>query len=573
MCLLIRAFLPLILTCFAGHLQEAHAVKPDHPRTASVSGRVVIGDNPAVGVQVALVPETGNEGIRRAKTDQDGHYLLDSLASGYYTIHVVAPTLAVQARGSQGRRITLQEAVKLENIDFALVPGGVITGRVTDGDGSPIIDQFPTIKVVDEKGRTTNFTPCPQESETDDRGIYRIYGLPPGRYIIAFGVDWNGPRMDQNESVVVPRQLYPLTYYPGVLEEAGSKPVEVTAGGEITGIDIRLTVKRSLFKATGTVVDAPTGAPIVGAAVSHGLSTSWPGAYETVRSDSGGRIKLDRLQAGTHFLTLPNDYSQATNSFSDRVTFEISDGDVDGLQVRVHHGLAISGVVVSAGANDEGNSTALANCEVHAMQLGTTPNNVIPNWNYAAGARIAVGSFRLAGLSPGKYRLQLSNDGEDSLYISYIDVPGIGRLMNRALYPPGSFDGDPIEIGEGQNTQDIQGVQIVIGRPHGVIRGQLKFEGGSLPQGAVIEVSIAMLPAPETRPYAGASVDPDGRFVIPSLVAGQYVIRAAAYINPSIPQKGAGIKVLARASDTVTVTDGQETSLTLTLNLGGGQPQ
>jgi len=49
--------------------------KAVHPHTASVSGRVTIGNGPAVGIQVAL-PRSGNspEGenkIYRAKTDQE----------------------------------------------------------------------------------------------------------------------------------------------------------------------------------------------------------------------------------------------------------------------------------------------------------------------------------------------------------------------------------------------------------------------------------------------------------------------------------------------------------------------
>src|ERR1700730_12455 len=195
--LLIRVFVPLVLVCCGGHLQDGPAPKSVHPHPASVSGRVTIGNAPAVGVQVALLrsdnsPENENN-IYRTKTDQDGHYLLDSLTSGYYTVQVVEPTMVVQGEESQGRQISLREAMKLENIDFALVPGGVITGRVTDGEGTPIRDLFPTLKVVNEQGQSRFFTPDTQEAETDDRGIFRIYGLPPGRYILGFGSEWGGP--------------------------------------------------------------------------------------------------------------------------------------------------------------------------------------------------------------------------------------------------------------------------------------------------------------------------------------------------------------------------------------------
>jgi 5-hydroxyisourate hydrolase-like protein (transthyretin family) len=574
----ILAFMPLMLAWFGGYFQDGQSAKVDHTQTASVSGRVTIGDSPAVGVQVALVPEVTDvhHSISRAKTDQDGHYLADSLTSGYYTIQVVAPLMVVQGEGSRGRRVGVQESTKLDNIDFVLVPGGVITGRVTDGDGSPISDLPPTLKLVDEKGHATAFSPCPQESETDDRGIYRIYGLPPGRYILGFGRNWDGPTHDNNQ-ILVARQLYPLTYYPGVVDETSSKTIEVTAGSEITSIDVSLTTKKSLFKATGTVIDADTGVPIAGAAVGHGRfwGKEAMGPTDSVRSDSDGRFKFDRLQTGKHFLRVSNDYSNSNNRFGDQANFEIADGDVSGLEIKVHHGSTISGLVVPATPNDEKVAQSLANREVYAIQLRANPDNGAVSMNWVAQAPITADrNFRLAGLPPGKYRLHLAAEAGDAFGILYIEVPGMGRLMNNAPFPPGSFDGDPIELGGDQanpDAQDKSGLRIAVGETHGAIQGQIKFEGGSLPQNAFTDVSIVMLPASKTRQYAGAVVDPDGRFVVRSLAPGQYVISAAAYVYPPSGQQGGGATVLARASETVSVADGQQTTVTLILKLGAKQ--
>src|SRR5262249_24032164 len=163
--------------------------------------------------------------------------------------------------------------------------------------GSPISDLSPSLKVLDDKGRSTAFAAIPQESRTDDRGIYRIYGLPPGRYLIDFGVAWDGPD-HSNHDIFVARGPYPVTYYPGAPDEAGAKIIEVTPGKEVTGIDISLT-KKSLFKASGTVVDADSGLPITGAVVSHWIfSGGYPaGPVGSVHSDSEGRFKIERLQA------------------------------------------------------------------------------------------------------------------------------------------------------------------------------------------------------------------------------------------------------------------------------------
>src|SRR5258705_955557 len=377
MSLLTSAFISILLSGFNGQLQDGQGAKSDHRHSASVSGRVTIGDSPAAGVQVALVrtddnPQ-GEKAIIRATTDQDGHYLLGSLASGYYTIAALAPTMAAEAEAAEGRRISLQEAMKLENIDFALVLGGVITGRVTGSDGLPISDLTPTLKVLDEKGQSKFFDLPPQESETDDRGIYRIYGLPPGRYIIGYGAQADNPSHSSNMDTGTSRQLYSVTYYPSVLDETHSKTIDVTAGEEITGIDIHLTAKTSRFKATGTVVDADTGSPIAGAIVDHGMfGGGGDFSHDRVRSDVDGRFKLASLRAGKHFLTLSDDYSSTHNNFTDQVTFEITDSDIDGLELRVvHRASVISGLILSTTSNDEKVAPALANGKMYTFQLIT----------------------------------------------------------------------------------------------------------------------------------------------------------------------------------------------------------
>src|SRR5215468_9502085 len=89
--MLTRAVL-LMLASFGGYRQDGQPVKADGPRTAFVSGTVTMSGNPLAGAQVVLISaeSRGRETKWHASTDQDGHYLLDSLKSGYYTIQVVA---------------------------------------------------------------------------------------------------------------------------------------------------------------------------------------------------------------------------------------------------------------------------------------------------------------------------------------------------------------------------------------------------------------------------------------------------------------------------------------------------
>src|SRR5919199_530077 len=67
--------------------------------------------------------------------------------------------------------------------------GVVITGRVPDGEGNPVIAEPVTVEPADDKTPQLPRGPFDgRDRMTDDRGVYRIYGLAPGRYRVSVGI-------------------------------------------------------------------------------------------------------------------------------------------------------------------------------------------------------------------------------------------------------------------------------------------------------------------------------------------------------------------------------------------------
>ena len=59
--------------------------------------------------------------------------------------------------------------------------GGVITGKVADEDGKPVIAQGVGAFRLDQQGKRDNTAAFQMLMwQTDDRGVYRIFGLEPG---------------------------------------------------------------------------------------------------------------------------------------------------------------------------------------------------------------------------------------------------------------------------------------------------------------------------------------------------------------------------------------------------------
>src|SRR5262245_30557310 len=228
--------------------------------TASISGRVVLKGEPARNVLVYLQPQQGPapsnpEAVQRARTDADGRFRISGVAAGAYRVIALAPGFT--SPGSiqpylQGGTINVSEGENVENIEIELKQGGVITGRVTNSKGRPMADERVMLTKLDKNGRPQsnfNYASSLEMLQTDDRGIYRIYGLPEGRYLASVGFQ-KSTGFGGFGGI-----FYPLTYHPDAANEAEAKVIEITEGSESTNIDITVPEPIRTLTISGRVIN------------------------------------------------------------------------------------------------------------------------------------------------------------------------------------------------------------------------------------------------------------------------------------------------------------------------------
>src|SRR5262245_57926169 len=207
-----------ILLMFAVSQSGAQTPQRDNrPRTATISGRITIASKPAANAKITVKEVIGRntQGIQdvstalaglnagedySALTDADGRYRVTSLPEGKYDVWAQLES-CVREQQSPNRSlvesVSLGEGESRENVDFALVRGGVITGRVTDANGRPSIARVIGLQIIDEQGRKSDgrnlqdMIRTLEMFQTDDRGVYRIFGLRAGRYMVNAGGDSN----------------------------------------------------------------------------------------------------------------------------------------------------------------------------------------------------------------------------------------------------------------------------------------------------------------------------------------------------------------------------------------------
>lgn len=539
----------LILFAFSLLSMCAMAQQPQKAGTGVITGHIAVGDKPAQGVVVIVTPgEFGPDRreIARAVTDYEGNYRLMGLPVGRYNVMALAPTMVGPTDntfGGTGRFVIMGEGETVEKIDFSLTRAGVITGRVTDADGKPVIEERVQLAPADNsvRGRFGNYS-NPFMYQTDDRGVYRLYGIPPGRYTRSVGVS-----SDDNMVRVgtVTRGYYQRTYYPGETDSKKAGIIEVTEGSEVKDINIKLGRQSQSFTVSGRVIDADNGRPVPNLIIGYGtydpkqkLMASY--GFGQTRTDARGEFRLEGIVPG-RFAAFA--WTESEN-YSDPAAFEVTDADVTGLEIKLKRGATINGMAQLEGTTDKNVIAGLSKIRLGAS---VQTSNLGPPETRQATIN-ADGSFRLTGLPPGRVSLFMMG------YPAEKDIRLLRVERDGAAQPNG------IEVTPGA---EVSNVRLIFEYGSGTIRGQIRFENGTLPDGSRIFISVHKAGEDENaQPVSYSQADARGRFILEGLAAGDYqiIVRAQLPLPP-----GRGRFVTSRQS--VTVSNRVETEATVVLDL------
>jgi hypothetical protein len=541
------------------------------PPIALVSGTVWLddpdGQRPA-GHAVVFLSSESNSDVATRVTDADGRFAFDSVAGGLYTLRASRTGYLERSFGENEQRplgtpLFVPRAASVSDLSLVLERGGVISGIVRDWKGDPASRAVVAASSV--AGAEAIVT-------ADDRGAFRLFGLKPGEYYVAANLRLPGrgdihesrdgggslpsrteflplhsPAANPDDHRVPRRDLAIPTFYPGVASAVDAVGVVVGTSEEHAGVDFNLVL--APVADVGGFVSTSDGSPAANVTVSAKIRDALFGAMPVIKlysavSGADGHFVLRGLVAGSYVIVAMDGldvearHSGLSANAEPRGSREVTvrDRDVDDADIVLQPTRRLAGSI--AGVGDR----------------ATTPKEV---FNVPIAFTKAVGEFDEGGAG-SVFRTQ-AVDGRFELF----DVtPGV--YTTRVVPPRGWFVQSVKSSGRNlseaavdSRSGDVTDIVVTLAQEAGT-SGQLVLPSGA----SVADYVVVMFPS-DSSFWSGpghriqiAYPDDAGRFVIPGMPEGDYVLVVTAAATSAWSASAEVLRTLAAHGLPVTLRNG-----------------
>ena len=492
---------------------------------SSVSGRVT-RDSDGTGISGASVTAyTVTNGswsfVKSATTDASGNYTISKLTGG--NIYLLASSSSYQRKyynnatsQSQATAVKVVAGATTSGVNFSLLLGGSITGRVTRAsDGAPISQLM--IYAYDATWNPYN------SAMTDSNGNYSMSGLPSGSFYIGLS----------------PYSLSPTTYAPKYYPNSGTRGdalrVAVLQGVTTPNIDLQLAQGRSI---SGRVVRESDGSGISGVSVSASYTddhAGWRSSQNVnATTDSQGYYALQNLSPRKYVVSTSNSqgyvdeiYNNAAATVAATPVEVLADADTTNIDFSLAQGGFITGKVTvdsSTGAGVSQSSVIVYDTNWDEISIRTTDSS---------------GNYRIGALKPGNYYVGMS--GSSLLQSEVSD-----KYYNDSVIRSGAT---PVTVAPNGETSNINFI-IPSG---GSVSGKVVRSLDQTP------ISGVMVKAWDNgwKQIKSAITDDSGNYQITGLAPGKYYV---GYNDKSYTDQYSNQTAMRNKAATVTVRQGLSTS-------------
>lgn len=527
-----------LLFCFAAIAaaqtappQQSPTTPPSNPKDlASLEGQVTApGGQPLRKSTLTLRP-VGGPGIGavgiagaadaarpyQATSDPEGKFIFQGVEPGRYMLQASHPGYLNMSYGAKratmgGTTLTLTSGQAMKDIRFELMPQAVITGKVLDEDGDPVA----RAQVMLQQRRYLNGKrqyAGSNSAMTDDNGEFKLPMVAPGRYLLMATPSRNmamfgeNPRTAGGGDATKPEERLVATYYPGSLDPSSAATLDVAAGRDMPGMDIRLK-KAVVFRIKGKVSGAIPGENSQRLRVN--LMPREPSMmFSFDRSGSiakDGTFEIDGVQPGSYNLTVMS--MQGMLKVFAQQPIDVGNQNIDNAVVGLQPLAELQGAMKLASTPttqpDPNNPNAKPATDLSGIQVRLNPVDGV-SFNAGMAKVKDDGSFSQAEVAPGRYTLNVSGT-PDGIYVKSATAGSQDALAG--------FD-----VSSGTAS-----VQVTLSPGAADLTGSVQDEKQQPAVGHTVTlIPDPLPPAGQTYLYKQASTDQTGHFTIKNITPGKY---------------------------------------------------
>jgi hypothetical protein len=407
------------------------------------------------GVHVRLI--TGefdsNEGIYAvfgATSDKAGQFSLTGLKPGLYLVMAERGGF-LQQSAAGFTMLALKPGQQLTDYKIVMTARAVIAGRVTDEYGDPL--QGVSIQTQSAAhGQPQNFMFGSRNVMTDDRGEFRLIAAPGKYYVKAAQFNQHGgPAEIRTDGT--PGGPFISTYFPSAATTDAASAIDVAAGQDLAGIEIRLLrtgpgASTHSLTISGVVVGTPeNGRANVMLRFGQKAGEMHDGRGATAGAD--GRFSLAGLQPG--FYSIAASYPAGRTPLqSHAMEFRLDAADETGIQLTLAPGEDLIGKLELVGDAPTGQN------EKHTVRLEAAGwGNQFGQGDPAAAEVGQDGSFHISSVPPAKFKAVVEPMPENG-YLKEIAVDD-KSVPERVLDFSQGVGGSRLKITVSRNGGQISG--------------------------------------------------------------------------------------------------------------------
>jgi hypothetical protein len=417
--------------------------------TAVLAGTIVTDEARPQPVRSAIVTlNSADVGVARtAVSDDVGRFVFDALPAGRFVLSASKPAyLTVQYGATRAGRPGVPVAIAAgdkADITLRLPRGSVLTGRILDDRGRSVSRGTAFVYALQyqwQNGRRVLAAPrgttAAMPAEVDDRGVYRIYGLPPGEYVVlatpGLGAGGIGARkLSDKDFQRAQRELqggapgapsasnsptvrWAAVFYPGVTTADRLTTIALDPGEERSGVDLTFSLV-PVAEIRGSV-RVPEGVPAIsiqinmvptGAAAPRwgtGIGTSI-GGFASARPMANGTFAIANVAPGDYALVARNVPPARSGGAGQPVYWasaqvSVNGRDVTDVSLELQPAISIPGKVVFDAAPPVDSSRVrvqLSVTDIAGATIGVPP-----------AAIAADGAFTLGSVTPARYAVTVT---------------------------------------------------------------------------------------------------------------------------------------------------------------------